>query len=128
MEILKIVAIAIISAIFFFYLKNQNSELSGLLALGAGVLIILISIDYVLSALSFFKEFVSTLGISSSVLLLIVKITIIAYLIEFSKNLCEDLGSKSLASKVEFSGRIIIFVTSIPILTSLINTLSSLIL
>ena len=115
MEILKIVSIAIIGAIFFFYLKSVNSEISGLLCLGAGIIILLLSISYIISAVSFFKEFVNTLGISSSVLLLIVKITIIAYLVEFSKNLCEDMGAKSLGGKVDFAGRIIIFVTSIPI-------------
>ena len=128
MEILKIVAIAIIGAIFFFYLKSVNSELSGLLCLGAGVLILILSINYVLTAVTFFKEYINSLGISSSTLLLIVKITIIAYLIEFSKSLCEDLGSKSLGAKVEFAGRIIIFVTSIPIFSSLIDTLTKLII
>ncbi len=127
MEIIKIVSIAVIGAIFFFYLKSVNSELSGLLCLGTGILILIISVEYVISAISFFKEFISTLGITSSILLLVVKITIIAYLIEFSKNLCEDLGSKSLGSKVDFAGRIIIFVTSIPIFTSLIKTLTELI-
>ena len=128
MEILKIVAIAIIGAIFFFYLKSVNSELSGLLCLGAGVLILILSINYVLTAVTFFKEYINSLGISSSTLLLIVKITIIEYLIEFSKSLCEDLGSKSLGAKVEFAGRIIIFVTSIPIFSSLIDTLTKLII
>ena len=128
MEIIKIVSIAIIGAIFFFYLKSVNSELSGLLCLGAGIVILLLSINYVVSAVSFFKEFTNSLGISSSILLLIVKITIIAYLIEFSKNLCEDMGAKSLGSKVDFAGRVIIFVTSIPIFTNLIETLTSLII
>ncbi len=127
MEILKIISVAIIGAVFFVYLKSVNSELSGLIVIGTSIIILLISISYVFDAVSFFKNFVNTLGISQSVLMLVIKITVIAYLIEFSSSLCEDLGVKSIGNKVEFSGRIIIFVISIPIFVSLIETLTNLV-
>ncbi len=127
MEILKIISVAIIGAVFFVYLKSVNSELSGLIAIGTSIIILLISVSYVFEAVSFFKNFVNTLGISQSVLILVIKITVIAYLIEFSSSLCEDLGVKSIGNKVEFAGRIIIFVISIPIFISLIETLTNLV-
>ncbi len=128
MEILKIVSVAIIGAIFFIYLKSVNSELSGLLCLGTGIVILILTFSYLVDVVGFFNEFISSLNISSNILVLIVKITVIAYLVEFSSSLCEDLGVKSIGNKVEFSGRIIIFVTSIPIFINLIETLSGLIL
>ncbi len=125
MEIVKIISVAIIGAIFFVYLKSVNSELSGLVCLATGIIILIMSIGYLTSVASFFNGYINKLGISSSLLLLVVKITVIAYLIEFSVSLCEDLGVKSIGSKVEFSGRIIIFVTSIPVFVSLIETLTN---
>ena len=113
MEILKIISVAIIGAIFFIYLKSVNSELSGLLCLGTGIIILILTFSYVIEVVDFFKGFVDSLGISSNILVLIIKITVIAYLVEFSSSLCEDLGVKSIGNKVEFAGRIIIFASGV---------------
>ena len=57
MEIIKIVSVAIIGAIFFIYLKSVNSELSGLLCLGTGIVILILTFNYLVEVVGFFNEF-----------------------------------------------------------------------
>ena len=128
MDILKIISVGLIGAITFVYLKSVNSELSGLLVLGTSIVIIIMILSYLIGAVDFFKDFVIKTQIDSALLILIVKITAIAYLIEFANNLCEDLGAKSIGTKIEFAGRIVMFVMSIPLFKNLIETLNALIL
>lgn len=128
MEILKIVLIGIIGAVSFVYLKSTNQELCGLLSLGTGILILLMTLSYVLSAVNFFKDLALSTGISNEILTIILKITAISYLISFSQTLCEDMGVSSIGSKIEFAGRVIIFVMAIPIYSNLFNILSNFII
>ena len=128
MEILKIVFVAFVGAMLYLYLKSQNSELSGLTVVATGIIIILLSVSYVISAMAFFSEMATKTGINSEVFVLIIKIVAISYLADFSSSLCDDLGVKSLGEKVNFVSRIIIFVLSIPVFNNLLNLVSSFVL
>ena len=57
----------------------------------------------------------------------ILKVLVIAYATEFTSALCEDAGEKSIGTKVELAGKICIFFVAIPVFTSLLNLLDSLI-
>ena len=128
MEILKIVTIGVVGAIIFIYLKSNNSELSGISAVATGILIIILTVSYIVDAVSFFSKMASITGVSSEVFTLIVKIIAISYLADFSSSLCEDMGAKSIGEKVNFASRLIIFVLSVPIISNLFSIVSSLIL
>lgn len=128
MEILKIICIAVIGALIFLYLKSNNSELSGITAVTTGILIIILTVDYISETVAFFSKMASTTGVSSELFVLIVKIVAISYLADFSSSLCEDLGAKSIGDKVNFASRLIVFVLSLPILSNLLTVVSSLIL
>ena len=128
MEILKIACIAVIGAIIFVYLKSNGSELAGLTALATGIVLLLMTISYLITALGFFSEMASKTGISSNLFLLVVKITAISYLADFSSALCEDLGVKSLGNKVNFASKIMIFTLSTPVILNLFDVISSLLI
>ena len=49
------------------------------------------------------------------------KIVAIGYLVEFAAGILEDFGSKSLADKLVFAGKVVIFTMSVPILRSLVE-------
>ncbi|MBQ3235589.1 MAG: hypothetical protein IJA97_05480 [Clostridia bacterium] len=127
MEIVKIALVGVVGAIIFIYLKVHNSELSGLMVVATGILIILLTVDYLVVAIGFFKEMTNKTGIDGSVFKIIIKILAISYLADFSSSLCNDLGVSSLAEKVSFASRIIIFVSAFPVITNLFNTITSLI-
>ena len=53
----------------------------------------------------------------------VLKILGIAYLASFCSEICRDAGENSLASKVEFSGKILILVLAIPILMAVLQSI-----
>ncbi|MBO5926314.1 MAG: hypothetical protein J6Q38_01985 [Clostridia bacterium] len=128
MEILKIIAVGVIGAISFVYLKSLNSELSGLLCIGTSIVIVVMLLSYIIEIVGFFNDLTISTGINSKMLILVIKITAISYLVEFTSNLCDDLGAKSIGSRVEFAGRIITFVMGIPVFSNLISVLTNLII
>lgn len=127
MEIIKIACIAVIGAIVFVYLKTNGSELAGLSALSTGIILILTTVSYLISAVGFFSEMASKTGISSNLFLLVIKITAISYLADFASSLCDDLGVKSLGDKVNFASKIIIFTLSTPVIINLFDVVTTLV-
>ena len=57
----------------------------------------------------------------------IIKVLAIAYITEFTASLCEDAGQKSIVTKVGLAGKISVFFVAIPVFTSLLNLLGSLV-
>ena len=125
MELIKIALIAVVGALLFIYLKSNSSDLAGLVVVATGILILLLTVDYVIETVTFFKKIGQNTGIDSSFLKIIVKIVAVSYLADFSSSLCADLGSTNLGEKVSFAGRIIIFVLSFPIFINLFNVITS---
>jgi stage III sporulation protein AD len=125
MIVVKIIFVAIVSIIAFSYLKTANSELSLFVILGGGIVILIMIFSHLLSVVDFFKELAVNLQIDVKIIELIVKLTAITYVIEFTVNLCEDVGAKSLASKVGFAGRVILFTLSIPVIKNLFDVVLS---
>ena len=125
MEIIKIIFVGIVGAIIYCYLKGVNSELSTLSVIATGLIIILLSLNYVVNTFQFFTEISQKTGVDSSIFVIIVKIIIISYLVDFSVSLCEDLSVKSIGDKITLGGKLMIFSISIPIFNSLIETITS---
>ena len=110
MEIIKIIFIGIVGTLVFVYLKNNGSELSGLCAIATSILIIILTVGYIIDAVSIFSAISERTGISSDLFVLIIKIISISYLSDFTYSFCEDAGVKSIGDKVNFACKIIIFV------------------
>ena len=53
---------------------------------------------------------------------ILLKITGIAFLTEFAVSVCKDSGETAIASKVDLGGKVIIIAISIPIISSLLET------
>ena len=81
MEILKIIAVGVIGAISFVYLKSLNSELSGLLCIGTSIVIVVMLLSYIIEIVGFFNDLTISTGINSKMLILVIKITAISYLV-----------------------------------------------
>lgn len=54
---------------------------------------------------------------------ILLKITGIAFLTEFAVSVCKDSGETAIASKVDLGGKVIIIAISIPIISSLLETI-----
>ena len=127
MVILRLCAIAAVTAVCALILKSHKSELAPLCVAAGGVLMILYAFDYVSESLDLLKQFTEQTGISSAVIRVIFKIIGIGYVVELTASSVKDLGFESIADKLIMCGRIVIFLVSVPILQSLYEVIISLI-
>ncbi|WMJ81856.1 stage III sporulation protein AD [Clostridium sp. MB40-C1] len=121
MEIVKIVGFAFVALSIILVIKNKRSDLAVHISLAAGILIFIFMIDKVTSVLQLLQELALKANIDFVYLNIVFKILGIAYLASFCSEICKDAGEGSLASKVEFAGKILILVLAIPILMAVLQ-------
>ena len=122
MEILfKVIGISFIAIICYAILKTTQPQISSLLLVVSGILILIILSDSILSIIGFFEEMTAKAGIGKNVFATLIKIVGVGYLTEYSVSLCEDNGCASLSKKIELGGKIAVLISSIPIITQIIS-------
>ncbi len=125
MEIIKIVAIAIIGAFCYFFLNATKSEIAPLVLLATGIVLVIEVVNYLIITIDFFKEFAFLQGIGGNLITTVLKVMAISYVLEFATSLCQDLNVKSIETKLVFCGKLIIFVISLPIYKELFSVITS---
>ncbi len=121
MEILKIVGIGLITCIASLILKQVKQEISILVGLCGGVIILLMTIDYLGQIIGTFQILISKTGLSLTLFTVILKIIGVGYLTEFTANVCTDSGMSGLGDKILLAGKVLIFVMALPIISNLIE-------
>lgn len=123
MELVRIIGIALITALTALFLKGTKPELSFAVTVAGAALILIFIADMLSETLNVFSEIGEKTGIDNSLVRIIVKIVAIGYLVEFSAGVVEDFGSKSIADKLVLAGKVIIFAVSLPIIKSLLTVI-----
>ena len=123
MDIIKIIGIGLIGLIIVVILKQYRPEFAIYVSLGAGILIFTIIASKISGIIEILKNIASKASINNEFLILLIKITGIAILTEFAVSICKDSGETSIASKVDLGGKVIIMSMSIPIMSSLLQTI-----
>lgn len=123
MEIIKIVAFAFISLFLILIFKDRREDLAVQISIAAGVLIFLFLSSKITAILQFMQQLASKINIDFIYLTTVFKILGIAYLATFCSEICKDAGENSLASKVEFAGKILILGLAIPILMAVLQSI-----
>lgn len=127
MAILRLCAIAAITAVCALILKSHKSELTPLCLAAGGIIMILYAFDYISESMELLKNFASQTGIDNSVIRVIFKIIGIGYIVELTAASVKDLGFESISDKLIMCGRIMIFLVSVPVLKSLYEVIVRLI-
>ena len=121
MEAFKLIVLALTSAIFCYYLRSIASDLFIPCLIVSGLIILLSTIDYLSYTFNFFTLLSEKISFNNNILILLFKIIIVAYLVEFAGGMIEDVGLKSIADKLIFSGKVLLLCMSIPIFEFLIE-------
>ena len=122
MEIIKIIGIALIALIIIILIKQYRPEFAVYITILTGVLILLLVIDKLSGIIVLLQTFANKTSINSTFLGILIKITGIAFLSEFVVSVCKDAGESAIASKVELGSKIMIIAMSIPIISTLLET------
>lgn len=123
MEIIKIVAFAFAALFIFLVFKDRRSDISILISLSAGVIILLFIITQLNDVIYFIKDIANKANIDMVYIGVVLKILAIAYLATFCSEICKDAGASSIASKVDFSAKILILTLAIPILMAVLQSI-----
>lgn len=123
MDIVRIIAIALVSTIAVVVLRQVNKELAMVLTIASTVLLVFVVLDELFDVVYSLYELADSTNIDSSVLSSVLKIIGIGYLVEFGNNICTDAGCKSIGDKVLFCGKIAIVLVALPIIEELVSML-----
>ena len=126
MVILKIALISIGGAILAVVVRQFQKEYSVFVLLA----VCLFLIAYLTSNISVIVDFAENLGekihINATYMKILFKLLAIAYVCQIASNICQDLGYQTIAFQIEIIGKISIFILSIPIINSLLETIEAL--
>lgn len=125
--ILKICAVGITGLIIISIIKAYKPELTVEAVLCTSIILLWFALEGLQQAFVYMESLYGRLTYGKEYFPVILKVLVIAYATEFTSALCEDAGEKSIGTKVELAGKIGIFFVAIPVFTSLLNLLDSLI-
>ena len=126
MEILKIVGIGFLTLIITIMLKEYKKEYSIYAVLIGGAIIIFYSMDTIKYIIKFIQDLSNKSEYNNTFISILLKITGISIITEYAVSICKDSGENSVASKIDFGGKIIVISMSIPIISSTLETLTKL--
>lgn len=126
MSIMQIVAIAVVALLLILVLRQEKPELALQISLAAGLLIIIFVIWKAVEILNVLERLAVRADLNMVFLGTLLKIIGIAYIAEFGTQVCRDAGESALAFKVELAGKVMILILAVPIITTILDTVSRL--
>ncbi|WP_274651758.1 stage III sporulation protein AD [Paenibacillus humicola] len=122
MEMIQIVGLGLIATILIIVIREQKPMFAFLLAAFTGLFIFLYVIGKIDAVIGVLEQLADRSGIPSIYLKTILKIIGIAYIAEFGAQIVRDAGQESVASKIEFAGKVLILVMAVPIISVIVET------
>ena len=123
MDIARIAILGVVGVLIGIQFKGVRQEYSAYIGLGVSLLIFFYACEY----LGRMKDSVMALGSvleEGGYLGILFKIIGITYLSEFCAGLCRDAGYQSIASQVELFGKVTILLVGMPVVLSLVGTIT----
>ena len=124
MDIIKIIGIGLISLVIIIIVKQYKPEFAVYVSLIAGILILTMVFDKLSGVINLLNNLSSKSSINGEFITLLIKITGIAILTEFAVSICKDCGESAIANKMDIGGKIMIVAVSVPIISSLLETVT----
>ncbi len=118
---IKILGLVLISAAVFSVIKKYSPEYSVLVEIAAVVLVVTVVYPQIKNVIDFFYVSAGYGGINKDYIRQVVRIVGVAVITQFCADICADTGQSALASEVEFSGKILITVFTIPAAKALLE-------
>ena len=125
MELVRIIGVGLVTAIAALLLKGTKPELAFAVTIAGAVIVLIFSLDLLAATFGIFAEIGEKTGIDSALIRIIIKIVAIGYLVEFAAGVVEDFGSESIADKLIFAGKVVIFSVSVPVIRTMVSLIGS---
>lgn len=121
-DVFKILALCLTTAAFCVIIKQKNSEYALLLSIAAGVCITLLLLKNIAAPIMAISEKLDEYGVQGEYFKVALKAVGIGYVTSFIADACRDSGQTSLAAKAELAGKCAVFLLSVPLIISVLET------
>lgn len=125
MEIFQIVGLGVVAAVIAIVLKAHRPEIAIQISLLTGIIILTVLLGKIAAVVDLLNSYAQKVNIDLIYFSTLLKIIGIAYIAEFGAEVCRDAGEGAIASKVELAGKVIIILLAVPIITSLLDLIIS---
>ncbi len=125
--IFRLVGIAIIGVIVVSLLRTAKPEFAVFATIATGVVMVITMLSGLEKVVLAFDKIVDKSGIEDGVFSAVLKIIGIGYLTEYSASVATDAGCASIAQKLQFGGKIVIFLMSMSIVSALVDIVTALV-
>jgi stage III sporulation protein AD len=122
LEMIQVVGLGLIATFLILLLKEQKPIFASLLATFVGVIIFISLAGKIAEVIGVLQTLATQAQVNHLFLETILKIIGIAYIAEFGAQVTRDAGQGSIASKIELTGKVLIMVMALPIITTIIST------
>ncbi len=121
-ELYKILAICLLAGAFCLILRKQSGEYAFAITVAAGIVVFLAVFKAFIEPLGELTQKLSDYGVELTYFKVALKAVGVAYITDFIADTCRDSGQTSLAAKAELAGKAAIFLLSVPLLISVLET------
>lgn len=108
-------------------LKKMNMEMSLMVSLTAGLILLTIAIVRLSGIVTVLSDLAAAASVNSGYLQTLLKIIGISTLAQFAAQTCRDTGEEGLAQKVEFASKAILLSLLAPIVVSIVEVILELV-
>lgn len=122
MDIVKIVGVGLLAGMLISLLRQQKPELAMQLAIATGAMISILMISRVMQVVDVLQTLGAKARMDQAYMGTILKIIGIAYVADFGSQVLQDAGERSVATKVEMAGKILIMLLAVPVILAIIDT------
>ena len=126
MDIFKIIAIGIITVVCTVITKHLKPEISIFVIIAGSIVMIFLILESVGQVLGNYTKVLEKTNINPTIFSCVLKIIGIGYLTEFASEICTDAGVGSVSQKITMAGKILIFITCMPIVENLLKIILAL--
>ncbi|MBQ8318546.1 MAG: stage III sporulation protein AD [Lachnospiraceae bacterium] len=121
-----VMAFVIIGVIFALSLKAKSPEFSSLISVALGLTVISLCIDRLRYIVDSLKGITDSIDVDKGYIIILIKLIGIAYICEFAAGISRDAGYGAVASQIELMGKLTMLMVSLPILLSLVESITGL--
>lgn len=128
MNIIAITGLGITAAALSSVIRRSNSEYGLMLSLCASLLILGAVIAALSPVISLIEELTLLSETENGYISILMKALVICYITQLAADCCRDSGEASIASKVEFAGKIAVLLVAVPLYEGIIEIIKELVL
>ena len=121
MELLRVLAMCLLTALLAVVFKQYKSEYALFTVLAGGATVLLMAFYDLAKPLETLQNAIARYGVDTGVFGVALKALGIGYITEFIANACRDSGQTSLAAKAELAGKCAIFLLVLPLMLSVLE-------